>query len=208
MKYTLATHTELNHLDEEELIARTQNGDTEAFNPLIRKYQKQIYNLIYGRVRNHEAAEDICQEVFLKAWRALPRLQRKSVFYNWLYQIAVNCSIDFIRKQRRQIVFAYEELTINADDTFQMTQTHSSPHNLLEQEELRDIIRKAVAQLPPCQHKVFNLRYEEELSIKEIASYLNKSESTIKSHLYHAHQKLQNLLRPYLNNEPRTLDRI
>lgn len=208
MKNTLTVHTDLNHLDEEELITRTQNGDTEAFNPLIRKYQPRIYNLIYGRVRNHEAAEDLCQEVFLKAWRALPNFQRKSVFYSWLYQIAANCSIDFIRKQRRQIVFAYEELTINPDDTFQIPQTHPSPHDILEKEELGHIIRKAVSRLTPIQYKVFNLRYREELSIKEIASHLNRSENTIKSHLYHAHQKLQDMLRPYLNDKPLALNSI
>ena len=208
MKNTLTAHIELDPLDEEELITRTQNGDTEAFNPLIRKYQQRVYNLIYRRIRNHEAAEDICQEVFLKAWRALPNFQRKSVFYSWLRRIAVNCSIDFIRKQKRQIVFAYEELTVNPDDTFQMPQTHPSPHEILEKEELRDIIRKAVTQLPPAQHKVFNLRYREELPIKEIASHLNRSEGTVKSHLYHAHQKLQEILRPYLQNELPTMKKI
>ncbi len=202
MKNTLAAHTELNSLDEEELIARTQKGDTEAFNPLVRKYQPRIYNLIYRCIQNHEAAEDLCQEVFLKAWQALPNFQRRAVFYSWLHQIAVNCSIDFIRKQSRQIVFATEELTINPDDTFQMLQTHPSPDDILEKEELGDIIREAVAQLPPGQHAVFNLRYQEELSIKEIASRLNKSESTIKAHLYHARQNLQDMLRPYLKNEP------
>ena len=97
MKNTVAVHTELNASDEEELIARTQHGDTEAFNPLVRKYQPRIYNLIYRHIRNHEAAEDLCQEVFLKAWRALPNFQRRAVFYSWLHQIAVNRSIDFIR---------------------------------------------------------------------------------------------------------------
>ena len=202
MKNTVAVHTELNASDEEELIARTQHGDTEAFNPLVRKYQPRIYNLIYRHIRNHEAAEDLCQEVFLKAWRALPNFQRRAVFYSWLHQIAVNCSIDFIRKQSRQIVFATEELTINADDTFQMPQTHPSPDDILEKEELGHIIREAVAQLPPGQHAVFNLRYREELSIKEIALHVNKSESTIKAHLYHARQNLQDMLRPYLKNEP------
>lgn len=208
MKNTLTAYTELDLFDEEELITRTQNGDTEAFNPLIRKYQQRIYNLIYGRIQNHEAAEDICQEVFLKAWQALPSFERKSIFYTWLHQIAVNRSIDFIRKQKREIVFAYEELIVNPDDTFQMPQTHPSPHDILEKAELRDIIRKAVSQLPVGQHRVFNLRYREELSIKEIAAHLNKSEGTIKSHLHHAHQKLRKMLRPYLQNEPLALKKI
>lgn len=208
MKNTLTAYTELDLFDEEELITRTQNGDTEAFNPLIRKYQQRIYNLIYRRIQNHEAAEDICQEVFLKAWQALPSFERKSIFYTWLHQIAVNRSIDFIRKQKREIVFAYEELIVNPDDTFQMPQTHPSPHDILEKAELRDIIRKAVSQLPVGQHRVFNLRYREELSIKEIAAHLNKSEGTIKSHLHHAHQKLRKMLRPYLQNEPLALKKI
>lgn len=207
MKNTLV-YTELDLLDEEELITRTQNGDTEAFNPLIRKYQKRIYNLIYWRVRNHVAAEDICQEVFLKAWQALPDFKGKSVFYSWLHQIAVNCSIDFIRKQNREIVFAYEALTVNSDDTIQTPHTHASPHEILEQEELGHIIRKAVTQLPAGQERVFNLRYREELSIREIASHLNKSEGTVKSHLYHAHRKLREVLYPYRQNEPPAMKKI
>lgn len=201
MKNTFV-YTELSHLNEAELIKRTQNGDPEAFNPLVRKYQQRIYNLIYRRVRNHETAEDICQEVFLKAWQALPDFKGKSVFYSWLHQIAVNCSIDFIRKQKREIVFAYEEFTVNSDDTIQMPPTHASPPEILEKEELGHIIRKAAVQLPAGQQRVFNLRYREELSMREIAVHLNKSEGTIKSHLYHAHQKLRETLRPYLQNEP------
>lgn len=208
MKNTLAAYTELNHLDEDELITRTQNGDTQAFNPLICKYQQRIYSLIYRRIQNHEATEDICQEVFRKAWQALPSFKRKSTFYSWLHQIAVNCSIDFIRKQKREIIFACEALTLNSDDTFQIPQTYPSPHDILEKEELGDIIRKAVSQLPVGQNQVFNLRYREELSIKEIAAHLNKSEGTVKSHLHHAHQKLREMLRPYLQNKPLSLKKI
>lgn len=201
MKNVSTAFTKLNDLSDEELITRTQNGNTEAFTPLVNKYQQRIYNLIYRKVHNHETAEDLCQEVFLKAWRALPGFERKSVFYSWLYQIAVNCSIDFLRKQKRQIVFACEELSLNIDNRLQMTQTYPSPHEILEKEELKHIILKAASQLPPGQHHVFHLRYEEELSIKEIASHLNKSEGTIKAHLHQAHKKIRNTLRPYLQNE-------
>ena len=110
MRNTLTLHAELNHFDEQELIARVQNGDTEAFNPLVYKYQQKIYNLIYRKVRDRETAEDLCQEVFLKAWQALPNFNGQSVFYTWLYQIAFNCSIDYIRKRDREIIFACEEL--------------------------------------------------------------------------------------------------
>ena len=101
---TLTIHEESNHLNEAELIARTQNGDTEAFNPIVRRYQQRIYDLIYKRVGHHETAEDICQEVFLKAWQALPNYKRNTVFYSWLYQIAVNCSIDYLCKEGKEII--------------------------------------------------------------------------------------------------------
>ena len=202
MKNALTTHEKLNRYDEQELITRTQNGDAEAFNPLVRKYQQKIYNLIYHKVRDQEAAEDLCQEVFLKAWQALPKFKRQSAFYTWIYQIAVNCSIDFLRKQNKQIVFACEELMVNADDVLPMIQTQPSPCRILEKKELGDIILRAVSHLPPGQRSVFRLRYFHDLPIKTIASRLNKSEGTIKTHLHHARRKLQNVLLPYLQNEP------
>lgn len=200
MENTSAIYTELDTLNDDELVKRTQNGDTEAFNPLIRKYQQRIYNLIYRQVNDREAAKDVCQEVFLKAWQALPNFKGESAFYGWLYQIAVNCSIDAVRKRNRQIVIAFEEMPENIDDVLQTPQISPSPCEIVEREELKYIISEAVNQLPPKQHRVFQLRYQEEFSIKEIASCLNKSEGTIKAHLHHAHRKLRNLLRPYLQN--------
>ena len=202
MSSTSTIHTELNHFDEQELVTRAQNGDTEAFNPLVYKYQQKIYNLIYRKVRDRETAKDLCQEVFLKAWQALPNFKGQSVFYSWLYQIAVNRSIDFLRKQNRQPVLGFEELPQNADDTLRMTEMQPSPCTLLERKELEHIIRKATHQLPLSQRSAFHLRYRGGLSIKEIASRLDKSENTIKTYLHHARRKLRSMLLPYLKNEP------
>ena len=201
MRDTSTIHTELNHFDEQELVTRAQNGDTEAFNPLLRKYQQKIFRLIYRQVHDHETAKDLCQEVFLKAWQALPKFNGQSVFYTWLYKIAVNCSIDFLRKQNNQIIFACEALPQNADDILPMIQMQPSPCQILEKEELGHTIRRAVQQLPPAQRQVFRLRYFHELPIKQIALHMNKSESTVKTTLHHARKKLQNMLRPYLQNE-------
>lgn len=198
MKRILTGPWELNYLDEAELITRTQNGDTEAFTPIVHRYRERIYKLIYRWVRHHETAEDLCQEVFLKAWQALPRYKGGSVFYTWLHRIAVNCSKDFIRKQNRQGVFACIALPDNADDKLKMAQTHSNPHEILETEELRSIISKCVRRLPSNQRYIFCLYYRDGLLIKEIASRLNKAEGTIKTHLRLARQELQHKLRPYL----------
>ena len=194
--------TELSSTDEHELIKRFQNGDTEAFNPLVLKYRQKIYNLLYQRVRDREIAKDLTQDVFLKAFQGLRHFKQDSTFYSWLYRIASNCGVDFLRKQKRQKVLMFGELPLDADNILQMAQVYPSPSEMMENEELGQIIRKAVHQLSPGQRRVFRLRYRMELSIKEIAVRLNKSEGTIKSHLYHAHQKLQSMLVPYLRNEP------
>ena len=202
MRSDLTIHPERNDFNEAELVARAQNGDAEAFTPLMYKYQQKIYNLIYRKVRDRETAKDLCQEVFLKAWQALPNFKGQSVFYSWLYQIAVNRSIDFLRKQNRRHVIGFEELPQNADDILQMIEVQPSPCALLEKKELEQIIRKATHQLPLIQRSAFYLRHWEGLPIKEIASRLGKSENTVKTYLYHARRKLQSLLLPYLRNEP------
>lgn len=198
---TLTGPWALNYLDEVELITRTQNGDTEAFTPIVHRYRERIYKLIYRWVRHHETAEDLCQEVFLKAWQALPRFKGESLIYSWLYRIAVNCSKDFIRKQKSQFIFACDELPYNADDVLQMVQTQSGPDEILETEELRGLISECIRQLPSYQRHIFCLFYRDGLPIKEIALRLNKADGTIKTHLRNARQKLQKRLRPYVRNE-------
>lgn len=196
------TASELEQIDEDELVNRFQNGDIEAFNPLVRKYEKKIYNLIYQQIRDRETAKDISQEVFLKAFKALPHFKGGSAFYSWIYRIAINSSIDFQRQRNRSRVLTFEELPPDADDVLRMSDSHPSPEKLLEDKELGKVIRRAVRELPPGQRRVFNLRHRKELAIKEIAVLLNRSEGTIKAHLHHAHRRLQGMLLPYLQNEP------
>ena len=196
------TASDLEQLDEDELVNRFKNGDIEAFNPLVLKYEKKIYNLIYQQIRDRETAKDISQEVFLKAFKALPDFKGGSAFYSWIYRIAINSSIDFQRQRNRSKVLTFEELPLDADDVLRMSDSHPSPEKLLEEKELGRIIRKAVRELPPGQRRVFNLRHRRELAIKEIAVLLNRSEGTIKAHLHHAHRRLQGMLLPYLRNEP------
>ena len=196
------TYTNLEQISEDELVERFQSGDTEAFNPLVLKYQKKIYNFLYRRVQNRETAEDLCQEVFLKAFKALPNFKGDSTFYSWIYRIAINCGIDFQRQRNRVKFLTFEELSFDADDVLRIVNAYPSPETITEIEELGHIIRKAVQKLPPGQRRVFNLRHRRALAIKEIAVLLNRSEGTVKAHLYHAHQRLQGMLLPYLRNQP------
>jgi RNA polymerase sigma-70 factor (ECF subfamily) len=187
--------------DEDELIERFQSGEEEAFNALVVKYQRKIYNLIYRYVPNSETARDLSQEVFIKAYRALPLFKRQSAFYSWLYRIAINLCIDFIRQQGRVQTLSIEDLTAGDNEELMFNDERPLPQEQAEARELGWLIGQAVLQLPPGQQRVFNLRYQEGLQLKEIAARLDRSEGTIKAHLHHAHQRLQTMLLPYLKNE-------
>ena len=186
--------------DEIELIERFQNGEQEAFNELVIRYQGKIYNLVYKYVPNSETAKDLSQEIFIKAYRALPNFKRQSAFYSWLYRIAVNLCIDFIRQQKRGQTLSFEDLPGGNDEPV-FNDVSPLPPDQIETKELGQIIGQAVQQLPPKQQHVFNLRYHDGLQLKEIAAQLDRSEGTIKAHLHHAHKRLQTLLVPYLKNE-------
>ena len=197
----LLSNEELELIDEYELVTRFQNGDTEAFNALVLKYQNRIAKLIYRNINDAETTKDLCQEVFLKAYKALPKFKRESAFYSWLYRIAMNCCIDFLRQQSRRKTVSFDELNVSPEELLLISK-HPSPSHLIEMEELGDIISKAVNQLPPKQQRVFRLRYEQRHQIKQIAVLINRSEGTVKTHLHHAHRRLRDMLRPYLENRP------
>jgi RNA polymerase sigma-70 factor (ECF subfamily) len=192
----------LTPIDEQELVERFQNGEEQAFNALVIEYQKRVFNLIYKYVPNSETAKDLSQEVFIKAFLALPHFKRQSAFYSWLYRIAINLCIDYLRKQKRCHLLPLNELPTDLNDEEILNDLKPLPPDQAETKELGQIIGKAVNQLPPGQRRVFKLRYQEGLQLKEIAARLDRSEGTIKAHLYHARRRLQTLLLPYLNNEP------
>ena len=187
--------------DEKELVERFQNGEKEVFNELVIKYQGKIYNLVYKYVPNSETARDLSQEIFIKAFRALPHFKRQSAFYSWLYRIAINLCIDFIRQQKRGQTLSFDDLPTGSNDEAAFNDVGPLPPDQLETKELGQIIGQAVQQLPPKQQHVFNLRYHDGLQLKEIAAQLDRSEGTIKAHLHHAHKRLRTLLIPYLKNE-------
>jgi RNA polymerase sigma-70 factor (ECF subfamily) len=189
-------------LDENELVERFQKGEKEVFNQLVIKYQGKIYNLVYRYVHNAETARDVSQEVFIKAYQALPNFKRQSAFYSWIYQIAIHQCIDFIRQQNRTQTLSLEELSMGVDNEWVFHDSNPLPPEQVEAKELGELIGKAIRQLPPRQRYVFKLRHEEGLQLKEIATRLERSEGTVKTHLHHAHQRLQTLLLPYLRDEP------
>ena len=181
------------YTDEKYLIKCTQQDDTDTFNPLVRKYQSHVYNHILGRVKNTEAAKDLTQETWLKAFRAINTFRGDPAFSSWLYRIAKNVCIDHFRKQKHYN--AIEPLHIV--DEHRITDTHHSPCQDIERQELREHLRAAIQHLTPIRKKVFHLYYVQELSIKAIAQHIGRSEGTIKTHLRNARLQLRKHLAPY-----------
>ena len=183
-------------VNEKHLIKRTQDGDIEAFNPLVRKYDSKIYTYIFRRIKSAETAKDLTQETWLKAFRAIHTFRGDAAFSSWVYRIAENICIDFFRKQRN----AHAVDPLHTIDERRLMNTCPAPCQDLEQQELWAHLQAAIQHLTPIRKQVFRLYYEEELPIKAIAVRLKRSEGTIKSHLRNARHSLQERLIPYLEN--------
>ena len=181
-------------VDDEMLVAQFQSGHQSAFDELMLRYKSKIFSYLLRSVRNHEDADDITSEVFVKAYRSLNKWKPKAKFSTWLYKIASNLAIDHHRKKRPQ-VYALDDMEV-PEAHLVATDLHSDPVKQVEEQELGRIIREAVDQLSPKQKAVFQLNRYEGLQLKEIAERLDMAEGTVKTHLHRAIKQLQTLLRP------------
>lgn len=181
------------------LIEATQAGDSDAFNPLVRKYHRKIYTHIRRRVKDGEVAKDLSQEVWLRAYRGIGGFRADAAFSSWLYRIAENVCIDYFRKQKHRDTEPWHTV-----DERRLTDRSPCPSRDSERQELRQHLRAAIAELTPIRRRVFVFYYHHELPITAIASRLNLSEGTVKTHLRNARLQLQELLTPYLNNQEKS----
>lgn len=150
-----------------------------------------------GRVKNIETAKDLTQETWLKAFRGIHTFRCDSAFSSWLYRIAENVCIDFFRKQKTE----HDTTPLHTINERRIIDTYPDPSQNMETQERKRVLRAAIQHLPPMRKKVFLLRYVQELPIKKIATLINRSEGTVKTHLSKAHHQLRDLLTPYLKNE-------
>lgn len=161
---------------ERELVEACRRGDREAFDQLVLRHQRDIYRLCYRYVNNHEDADDLAQEAFVKAWRAIPRFRGDSSFSTWLYRIAVNACLNF-RAARGP---ASEELPGTIADP------RAGAEARVEDEEEASRVREAVSRLPEKQRATLILRVYHELSHEEVAQMLGSTVGTVKANLFHA----------------------
>ena len=172
-------------MDDREAVEASQRGDREAFDTLVERYQRDIYRLCYRYVNDAQDANDMAQEVFLKAYKAIGRFRGDSSFSTWLYRIGVNTCLNFRSGRRPEV----EELSEALPD--------KGPGALavLEQEERAASVRAAVARLPEKQRATLILKIYHELTHEEVAAIVGSSVGTVKANLFHALGNLRKMLR-------------
>ncbi len=181
-------------MTEQELIHSARKGDSMAFGELMQAHQDKIYTLCYRMTGNAEDAADLTQEVFLSAWRSLSRFQEQSSFGTWIYRMATNASIDFLRREKRRQVLSMTMEEDSEERQAQVPDERYSPHRLLEQKEARQAVADALAALSPEHRQVLVLREMEGLSYQEIGQLLDLEEGTVKSRIARARLALRDFL--------------
>ena len=169
---------------EREVILACQRGEREAFDVLVERYQRDVYRLCYRYVNNHEDANDLAQEVFLKAWRAIGRFRRDSSFRTWIYRIGVNACLNF-RALRRPVTQELPEALVDP--------LPGAAARVQEDDEARRV-RAAIVRLPEKQRATVILKVYHDLTHEEVAQVLGSTVGTVKANLFHALGNLRRLV--------------
>ena len=183
-------------MDDGDLIRAVKSGSHEAFGELLGRYEKRIFNAVLRLVGNPVEAEDIVQDTFLKAFKALGTFQQESGFYTWLYRIAINAAVDFRKKRKRRKAYSLDDEenelagSLQSDDPL--------PEDGPSQIEIEAALRKAIDRLPDKFRTILVLREFDGLSYEDLAKVLKISKGTVESRLFRARMKLRQRMERYL----------
>lgn len=175
--------------NEKELTTKAKAGSREAFDKLVRIYEDKMFSLAYRMTHDREAALDLTQETFFTAFKEIRRFRGEASFSTWIYRIASNKAINYMRR-KSLLSFLSLEKTAPTEASYEMTDNTQT-------QELGRAMAEAIAALPPKQKLVFNLRFYEELPFAEIADVTGKSVSTVKTSYQKAVEKLQKRLKEF-----------
>jgi len=185
---------------DQQLVERAQRGDKHAFELLVVKYQRRLGRLISRFVRNVAEAEDLTQEAFIKAYRALPAFRGDSAFYTWLYRIGINTAKNHLLAQGRKAPTSTPFDTEEAEDFEDASLLHevATPENELMSKQVVDVVNASLQQLPEDLRTALTLREIEGLSYEEIAAVMNCPIGTVRSRIFRAREVVATNLRPLL----------
>lgn len=190
-------------LTDQQLVARVQKGDKKAFDLLVLKYQHKIMSLISRYLRNSDEVQDVAQEAFIKAYRALPNFRGDSAFYTWMYRIAINTAKNYlVARQRRP-----PTVDVDIDDAehfegdFDLKDIEN-PENILFGSELKEVVERAIQALPDELRTAVSLREFDGLSYEDIAIAMDCPVGTVRSRIFRARESIDRQVKAQMNGEP------
>jgi RNA polymerase sigma-70 factor (ECF subfamily) len=184
-----------------QLVERTQAGDARAFDELVVRFSPRLYGLIYHMTASHEDTNDLLQEVFAKAYRSIRGFQGKSSFYTWMHTIAVNMTINFLKKRNRRNTMSLDDIDngILNDPDFIAATSNGDPSHSANLSELQKKLNESMLKLSHEHRAVVTMFDIQGMPHAEIAKILKISEGTVRSRLFYAHKQLQNYLQEFIN---------
>src|SRR6266496_1352285 len=187
-------------VEEMVLVKRARQGDLAAYDDLVRRYQERIYATIYHMTSNHEDANDLAQETFIKAFQALKSFKGGSSFYTWIYRIAVNKTINFLKQRKNRSHMSLNDLDLNAEHDPDLIALISdkTPRRDISLTELQEKLNAAMLKLSPVHRLVVTLHDVQGLSHDEIGKIMDCNIGTVRSRLFYARQQMQAYLSDYL----------
>jgi len=187
-------------VEEMELVKQARKGDLAAYDEFVRLYQDRIYATVYHMTANHEDANDLAQEAFIKAFQALKSFKGGSSFYTWVYRIAVNKTINFLKQRRNKGQMSLDDLDFNAEHDPDLVALISdkTPRREVGLAELQEKLNAAMQKLSEPHRLAVTLHDVQGLSHEEIAKIMDCNVGTVRSRLFYARQQLQAYLSDYL----------
>jgi len=188
---------------DQQLVARAQRGDKRAYELLVTKYQRKLGRLLSRWVRDPAEVEDVTQEAFIKAYRALPSFRGESAFYTWLYRIAINTAKNYLVAlgRRAPTTTGFDNEEAEGFEDAEQLRDASTPESELEGKQIAAVVNKAMDALPDDLRTAITLREIEGLSYDEIANVMNCPIGTVRSRIFRAREAIATELRPLLGTE-------
>jgi len=187
-------------VEEMDLVRRARRGDLAAYDDLMRRYQERIYATVYHMTANHEDANDMAQEAFIKAFQALKSFKGGSSFYTWVYRIAVNKTINFLKQRKNRAQMSLDDLDLNAEHDPDLVAliSENTPRREVGLAELQEKLNAAMQKLSEPHRLAVTLHDVQGLSHEESAKIMECNIGTVRSRLFYARQQLQAYLSDYL----------